>query len=100
MVNPWFVGHFLRSEVGRGLLRGNIRTSAGNYNLSVRDIGSIPLPCPTLTEQEAVVNTVEGLARIVEVAEDELQGLRLLRGSTADALLTGRVRNKQYGGFE
>ena len=100
VVNPWFVGHFLRSEVGRGLLRGNIRTSAGNYNLSVRDIGSIPLPCPTLTEQEAVVNTVEGLARIVEVAEDELQGLRLLRGSTADALLTGRVRNKQYGGFE
>ena len=47
-----------------------------------------------------MVNTVEGLARSIEVAREEVAGLRLLTESTADALLTARVRNKQYGGFE
>ena len=92
VVNPWFVGHFLKSEVGRRLLKGNIRTSAGNYNLSVGSLGSMPLPCPPLNEQDSIVDTIRSLSLSVEVAREELAGLRLLKDSTADALLTGRVR--------
>ena len=92
VVNPWFVGHFLKSEVGRRLLKSNIRTSAGNYNLSVGGLGSMPLPCPLLNEQDLIVDTIRSLSLSVEVARQELAGLRLLKESTADALLTGRVR--------
>ena len=91
-VNPWFVGHFLRSDVGRRLLKGNIRTSAGNYNLSVGNLGSTPLPCPPRHEQDSIVDTTRSLFRSIEVARGEAAGLRLLKESTAEALLTGRVR--------
>ena len=92
VVNPWFVGHFLKSEIGRRLLQGNIRTSAGNYNLSVASLGSMPLPCPPLIEQDSIVDTIRNLSQSTELAGEELAGLRLLKESTADALLTGRVR--------
>ena len=90
-VNPIFAGYFLKSETGRRLLRGHIRTSAGNYNLSVGDMGSLSLPCPTLDEQEIIANTVEGLNQSIKVACAERDHLRLLKESTAGALLTGRV---------
>ena len=91
-VNPWFVGHFLRSDTGRRLLKGNIRTSAGNYNLSVGNLDSMLMPFPTLNEQEIIVKTAKSLAQSLEVARGEAARLRLLKESTAEALLTGRVR--------
>ncbi len=91
-VNPWFVGHFLRSDTGRQLLKRNIRTSAGNYNLSVGNLGSMPMPIPTVNEQETIVKTVKSLAQSLDVAREEAARLRLLKESTAEALLTGRMR--------
>ncbi len=91
-MNPWFAGHFLRSGVGRRLLKGNIRTSAGNYNLSVGGLGSMPVPCPPMHEQDSIVDTILGLIWGIEAAEQEATGLRLLKESSADALLTGQVR--------
>ena len=93
-MNPWFAGHFLRSDVGRRLLRGNIRTSAGNYNLSVASLGSMLLPCPPLNEQDSIVGTIRGLTRSIELAGQETTGLRLLKDSTAAALLTGNLRTQ------
>ena len=83
--NPTFVGHFLRSAVGRGLLRGHIRTSAGNYNLSVGDLGSVPIPRPTLNEQDSIVDVVASITLTIEEARAELTRLRLLKDSTARA---------------
>ena len=91
-VNPWFIGHFLRSDTGRRLLKGNIRTSAGNYNLSVGNLGLMPLPCPPRLEQDSIVNTTKGLSRSIEFAREEAVKLRFLKESTAEALLTGMVR--------
>ncbi len=93
-MNPWFAGHFLRSGVGRRLLKGNIRTSAGNYNLSVASLGSMLLPCPPLNEQDLIVGTIRGLTRSIELAGQETTGLRLLKDSTAAALLTGNLRTQ------
>ena len=90
LVNPWFVGHFLRSDAGRRLLKGNIRTSAGNYNLSVGNLGAMPLPYPPRPEQDSIVDVIRGLSRSIELAGEEAAGLRLLKESAAGALLTGR----------
>ena len=91
-VNPAFAGHFMRSESGRRSLRGHIRTSAGNYNLSVGDLGSIPFPCPALVEQERIVQSIAGSTKLIDDLRDELTGLTTAKRSTADALLSGRER--------
>ncbi len=91
-VNPAFAGHFMRSEAGRRSLRGHIRTSAGNYNLSVGDLGSIPFPCPVLVEQECIVRSVASSTKLIDDLRDELGRLAAAKRSTADALLSGRVR--------
>ena len=89
---PEFVGHFLSSAYGRRLLRGHIRTSAGNYNLSVGNLGYVPMSGPSLREQCAIVDTVASVDETLEQAKTERAGLQSLKESTADALLTGRVR--------
>ena len=58
------------------------------------DVEAYALPLPTLPEQQAIATALEGVDTAVEVAREELAGLRLLKESTADALLTGRVRVK------
>ena len=47
---------------------------------------------PPLAEQQAIASTLDGVDAAVEVARDEVAELRSLKESTADALLTGRVR--------
>ena len=47
---------------------------------------------PSFAEQQAIAATLDRVDAALEVAREELAGLRLLKESTADALLTGRVR--------
>ena len=91
-VNPAFVGHFISSDAGRRLLRGHIRTSAGNYNLSVGDLGSMLSPCPALAEQEFIVDSIASSAKLIEELSGELDRLILTKNATAGALLSGRTR--------
>ena len=91
-VEPAFVGHYLKSDAGRRLLKGHIRTSAGNYNLSVGDLGSVLFPCPPLSEQRRIVGSVASTAGLIEDLRVELGRLNLAKNATADALLSGQQR--------
>ena len=91
-VNPAFVGRFLKSDAGHRLLRGHIRTSAGNYNLSVGELGSILLPCPPLAEQARIVDSVSSNTDLIEDLRVESGRLNLAKTATADALLSGKIR--------
>ena len=91
-VNPAFAGHFMRSEAGRRLLRGHIRTSAGNYNLSVGDLGAMLFPCPPLDEQVCIVDSVSSNTELIDDLRIELGRLNSTQNATADALLSGKVR--------
>ena len=91
-VDPAFVGHHLSSAVGRRLLRRHIRTSAGNYNLSVGDIRALPIPLPRKTEQETIVRMIASVDSAREATRLELQGGQAAKNAIADALLTGRER--------
>ena len=91
-VNPAFAGYFMRSEAGRRSLRGHIRTSAGNYNLSVGDLGAMLFPCPPLDEQVRIVDSVSSNTELIDDLRIELGRLNLTHNATADALLTGKVR--------
>lgn len=52
------------------------------------------IPLPTLTDQRVIASALGGVAATIEVAREEMTRLRLLKESTADALLTGRARIK------
>ena len=90
--DPAFIGHFLTSHTGRRSLRAHIRTSAGNYNLSVRDLTSIRIPQPCRREQTAIVDAITKTIRYRDALRRVLSELRSAGAATADALLTGAVR--------
>ena len=56
------------------------------------DLFKYRLALPNLKEQQAIAAALDGVDATLEVAQEELAGLRLLRESTANALLSGRVR--------
>ena len=61
-------------------------------NINAAEYSSLTIPLPPLVEQQAIAAALDGVDATLKVAREELAGLRLLKESTADALLTGRVR--------
>ena len=61
-------------------------------NLSYEQITQLRVPGIPSVQQQAIAAVLDGVDAANEVARDELARLRLLKESTAEALLTGRVR--------
>ena len=61
-------------------------------NLSYDQITQLQVPGIPLAEQQAIATALEGVDAAIEVARAEREGLRLMKESTVDALLAGRVR--------
>ena len=60
--------------------------------LNLTDVAAVMVAFAPLLEQKLIATTLERVEAAVGVAREELARLRLLKESTADALLTGRVR--------
>ena len=56
------------------------------------DVADFRLPLPPLAEQQAIAGLLDGVDLAIGQAKHETNMLKLLKDSTADALLTGRVR--------
>jgi len=50
--NPHFIKQYLQSPAGKAALRERSRTSAGQFNINTEGLGSLPIPLPSLREQE------------------------------------------------
>ena len=61
-------------------------------NINPTSLKSLTIPLPPLAEQEAMAELLDGVDETIAGAKRERDGLQLLKESTADALLTGRVR--------
>ena len=87
---------FLRAIVDfklPGLL--TVVTGSTFPNLSYEQITQLRVPGIPLPEQQAIAGLLDGLDETLDRARTERAGLQLLKESTADALLTGRVRVKE-----
>ena len=60
--------------------------------LNLSDVGAATVAFAPISEQRNITSVLDAAEATVEVAREELAGLRLLKESTADGLLTGRVR--------
>ena len=86
-----FLVAFLDSSAGQSQIAIRV-TMLGQPKLALERIKTIELPLPPLPEQQAIAATLDGVDATLEKTYRERDGLGLLKESTADALLTGRVR--------
>ena len=91
-VDPRFVHIALQEPGVRRTMEKAIRTSAGNYNLNSVGIRATRLNLPSLPEQMEIADGIEALdARLRREIKYSL-GLRSLKSSLAEAVLSGQLR--------
>ena len=87
----YFLLSYLDSFAGQSQIRERIN-ALGQPKLALERIRTIRVPMPSIAEQQALAGLLNALDVTVEHAQHERSQLQLLKESTADALLTGRVR--------
>ena len=66
--------------------------TAGQQRIQPETLKALSIPVPSLPEQQAIAELLDGLDMTVAEVRAELDALQSLKESTADALLTGQVR--------
>ena len=70
----------------------DMRAQLAQANINLQQVGSLTMPLPPLPEQRAIAATLDSVDAAIERARAERAALQSSKASTADALLTGRVR--------
>ena len=86
-----YLSLYLYSYYGQSQIKHRIN-ALGQPKLALERIRTIEVPLPPLPEQQAIAELLDGVDETIAGAKKERDGLQLLKESTADALLTGRVR--------
>ena len=87
-----FLCAYVNSHGGRRYFGAFGGTTSGLNTVSAANVKALPLPLPTIKEQRSVASALHGVDATLKGARAERDSLRTLKDSTADALLTGRVR--------
>ena len=90
-----FLSFFAGSGLGKRYFLGAAKQTTNLASVNSTQLKDMTLPLPGIREQNAIVLALGHVGAAVEVAREEREGLRLLKESTADALLTGRVRIRE-----
>ncbi|WP_242076359.1 restriction endonuclease subunit S [Brevundimonas diminuta] len=91
VLNPLFLSYLLQSEIGQTRMLAD--SGGGSVkHIYITKLGAMPVSVPSFAEQTKIADQVAKCSAAVELAEQSLRQLRQLRISTADDLLTGRVR--------
>ena len=69
-----------------------IANGVTRFGLTLGATNQLPIPLPSLAEQETIATSLDGVDAMLAQLRGERDGLESLKSSTADALLTGRVR--------
>lgn len=91
-VLPGYIREFLNSYRGRVQMNGWIRSSAGNYNLSVSGIEKFTVLLPSLDEQRVIVDKLEAVDQIIHTNREHHKQAKRLKTGLMQDLLSGDVR--------
>lgn len=89
---PDLLSAFASSHVGRRYFLGAAKQTTNLASINSTQLKSMRIPLPTLREQKVIVGTLDSVDAAIERARQERAALQSSKASTADALLTGRVR--------
>ncbi len=84
-----FLEYFLRTQKVR---LNQLAPESAQKNINLEDLRPLATPLPSLPEQRAIAAVLDGVGAAIERNRTETNMLKLSKESTADALLTGRVR--------
>ena len=90
--NSFWLSALLWSADCQSRIRKFATPGVSQANINPTSLGPLTIPLPPLPEQEATAKLLDGVDVTLAAARREREGLQLLKESTADALLTGRVR--------
>ncbi|MCF2206379.1 restriction endonuclease subunit S [Halobacterium salinarum] len=91
-VRPEYIKEFLNSRRGRSEMAGWIRSSAGNYNLSVGAMEKFQVPIPSVEEQDMIVEKIGAAEQAIETNRQYRDKLQRLKQGLMQDLLSGEVR--------
>ena len=89
---PVFLAFFAASRYGKKYFLGAAKQTTNLASINSTQLREMPLPLPNIREQQAIAELLDGMDATIAEAKRERDGLQLLKGSTADALLTGQIR--------
>ena len=87
-----FLSFFAGSRLGKRYFLGAAKQTTNLASVNSSQLKDMTLPLPEIGEQKGILTALGSVSAAVEVAREQLNGLRSLKESAADALLTGRVR--------
>ena len=94
---PDFLSAFATSHTGRRYFLGAAKQTTNLASINSTQLKSMRIPLPMLQEQQAVVGALDAVDARIKATRAERAALQSSKASTADALLTGRVRVGRVG---
>ena len=89
-LNPRFLSKWLSTPRSQKEI-DDIQTGQSRQGLNYQQVRQLSMVLPPRDEQDSVVQILGGVDATIDMARNERDGLRLLKDSTADGLLAGRV---------
>ena len=90
-VYPGFLERCTRSQFYQRWVSSMFRAGA-QPNINAVEYSSLSVPLPPLPEQEAIAAVLDGIDEAIEHNKSTRDKMMITKASTAEALLTGRVR--------
>ena len=90
-LNPRFVWKWLTTPRSQQEI-DDIQTGQSRQGLNYQQVRQLTIAIPPRTEQDSMVEILNGVDGTLAQLHRESEGLQTLKDSTADALLSGRVR--------
>lgn len=91
-LNSYFLDAVSSSQYGKGYFLLNSKQSTNLASINSTQLKGFPVPCPGLSEQLAIVESISAFDRRFVKEHDELLKLQQLKQGLIQDLLTGRVR--------
>lgn len=94
LLKPAFLCYYLQSQVGLSSIIGQM-TGAAIKRIVLKDIKKASVPFPSLSKQEAIVETIDGLLsetqRLESIYQQKLAALDALKKSLLDQAFSGEL---------
>ena len=87
-----FLAVFAASGFGKKYFLGAAKQTTNLASVNSTQLRQMLLPLPGIQEQNMIIGLMSVVGNSTQLTSKERDGLQLLKESTADALLTGRVR--------